>query len=399
MREPRCPGRILREIEAASPRHLAGLDSMVSPSQKPTKGRNTQNAACHNCRGAAGHDAIWGSKTPPARGLGPWLSRMGPVRLSVGIGDTRRKGQGSEAMSSAEGEPRGAGELPVAVGVDGSDRSYEAALWAAREAGSRGASLDVVHATMWSVDRTADAGSSSVIPDVWVRQAQEMLTDVADSCRRDVTALTVRTRLEWGSPRTMLIEQSAAAQLVVVGDRGLGGFAPLLVGSVTLGLVAAARCPVVMVRSGSGARPERAGTVVAGVEDSSADELVLDFAFAVAARWECRLIVVHGWIRGLDANFLRYLARGDQYWLRQRATFEAALREQVSTWQERYPKVEVSVLMRHDDAARLLLHAARDARLLAVGARGRGESAPPALGSVSHAMVHYAPCPVAVLPT
>jgi nucleotide-binding universal stress UspA family protein len=95
-----------------------------------------------------------------------------------------------------------------------------------------------------------------------------------------------------GFPVPLLVAASSRAGLVVLGDRGLGGFTALLVGSVAIGLAARAECPVVVVR---GERPSDAGPVVVGIDGSQISEAALAFAFEAAVTRKVPLIAVHSW--------------------------------------------------------------------------------------------------------
>ena len=76
---------------------------------------------------------------------------------------------------------------------------------------------------------------------------------------------------------------------------------------------------------------------------------------------------------------------------------ERALAESMAGWAEKYPDVEVSRRLVHEHPVRALAAAAKDARLLVVGCRGRGALRTMLLGSVSHGVLHLATCPVAVV--
>jgi nucleotide-binding universal stress UspA family protein len=75
------------------------------------------------------------------------------------------------------------------------------------------------------------------------------------------------------------------------------------------------------------------------------------------------------------------------------------LSEQVSGWADKFPDTSVELLVRRDQPAHSLLAQAVRAQLVVVGSRGHGQFVGMVLGSVSNALVHHAPCPVAVVRT
>lgn len=136
---------------------------------------------------------------------------------------------------------------PIVVGVDGSKLSLEA-LWKARRlAAVLDNPLQVV--TVWgtSVSLTPPVASDTWSPQV---EAEQVLNQaLADAFGTDVPKDLVRTPLA-GSPVLLLIEASRGAEMLVVGNRGHGGFAGLLLGSVSSVLAAHALCPVLIVHRG-----------------------------------------------------------------------------------------------------------------------------------------------------
>ncbi|MEU9371941.1 universal stress protein [Streptomyces avermitilis] len=146
---------------------------------------------------------------------------------------------------------------PVVAAVDGSPQGQPAVAFAFAEAALRGADLLALH--VWST--WADHGEhrfgdpvdlTDLIGDVDQLQAEEerVLAEALSAHRRRYPELTIRTSLVRGRTRPALIEASGRAQLLVVGARGRGGFAGILLGSVSQAVLHHARCPVTVVRSG-----------------------------------------------------------------------------------------------------------------------------------------------------
>lgn len=144
-------------------------------------------------------------------------------------------------------EPRADG--PVVVGVDGSELSKHAINFAFEEAAQRGSELVAVHA--WT--HPVPSGPGDILPAVYdpelVREEEErVLAESLAGFAEGYPQVRVRQRLVRGVPSKVLVEESAAAQLVVVGARGCGGFTGLLLGSVSHGVLHHAHCPVAIVR-------------------------------------------------------------------------------------------------------------------------------------------------------
>jgi nucleotide-binding universal stress UspA family protein len=137
----------------------------------------------------------------------------------------------------------------IVVGVDGSPGSRTALAWAAAEAEDHGADLVVVN--VWEHTLLPPAGSVSVseryVPDPSQRTSDELIGVIKEVLGEEPPVL-VQPRVKQGRPAKVLIEESANASLLVVGKRGHGGFAGLVLGSVSQHVAAYAHCPVTVVR-------------------------------------------------------------------------------------------------------------------------------------------------------
>ena len=138
----------------------------------------------------------------------------------------------------------GPSQLPVVVGIDGSPASELATAIAFDEASFRGVDLLAVHA--WT-----DSDISGVLSKEWSALqswAAEILAERLAGWQERYPDVTVHRRLVLDRPARHLLDESESAQLVVVGSHGRGGFAGMLLGSVSTAVVHAARIPAIVAR-------------------------------------------------------------------------------------------------------------------------------------------------------
>ncbi|TDC64747.1 universal stress protein [Actinomadura sp. GC306] len=279
---------------------------------------------------------------------------------------------------------------PIVVGTDGSGESDRAVDWAAAEAALRERPLRIVHAVP---GRSATALFAAAEKAGRLARAGHAVVDAAGARVRDrwpdVETTTVVVEDETSDA---LRRHSEDAFELVLGRRGRGGFASLLLGSTSLRMASRSGVPVVIVRGGE-AGGEAGAEVVAGIDPRKETGAVLDYAFDAAARRGARLRVVHAWQMSTTLIDAGYTAED--------ADPGPELRRQVAAacepLQRRYPQVDAvgQVVLEHPVQA--LTGPSRTARLLVVGARERRWSSP-RLGSTGHGVVHHAQCPVAVVP-
>lgn len=132
---------------------------------------------------------------------------------------------------------------PVVVGVDGSPASERATAIAFDEASRRGVELVAVHTWMNSADFAID-----VTPEGVAAQADEELAQRLAGWGERYPDVVVRRVVGQDGPAERLLAESRGAQLLVVGSHGRGGFAGLLLGSVSSAVAHAARIPVIVAR-------------------------------------------------------------------------------------------------------------------------------------------------------
>jgi nucleotide-binding universal stress UspA family protein len=134
----------------------------------------------------------------------------------------------------------------IVAGVDGSGSSIRALQWAARQANLSGSSLEVITTWEWPMNY---GWAVPIPPEFDPRStAQTLLDEAVADVRQAYPGLDVRTTIVEGHPAPVLIDASRTADLLVVGSRGHGEFAGMLLGSVSEHCVTNAHCPVVVMR-------------------------------------------------------------------------------------------------------------------------------------------------------
>ena len=281
----------------------------------------------------------------------------------------------------------------IVVGYDGSNHADEALAWAARAARREHTSLRVVHVARTFLDGYAFADRQL---DLTAKIGTQVLASGVERLRAIDPDLEVTTQLEpEDSVAAVLTEASKHARLLVVGSRGRGGFAGLLLGSVSVTVAAHAHCPVVVVRTQPAPADPCLRPVVVGVDGSPTSMSAVDLAFDQASRLGLPLVAVHGWE-------LPSLFGPVPPWLPEeveeiRMAEKAVTSESLAGHTERYPDVDVTVVVRRGGPAQVILSAAEGAELVVVGSRGLGGFRGLLLGSVSQAVLHHATSPVVVV--
>lgn len=140
------------------------------------------------------------------------------------------------------------------VGMDDSEPAAAALRWALEESRAHGARLVVIHAWEWPYvgELGAFANDRLAETDFEDAAAQVLHTMVESARGPDADGVEVEERIVQGSPADALLEAAGDADLLVVGSRGRGGFAGLLLGSVSHQCAQHAPCPVVIVPSADG---------------------------------------------------------------------------------------------------------------------------------------------------
>ncbi|WP_167536321.1 universal stress protein [Streptomyces ficellus] len=292
----------------------------------------------------------------------------------------------------------------ITVGVDGSAESNAAAAWAAREAVLRGLPLTLLQAGYEPTPRTH-------LPEIDVPAEREdrALDFISRRLLADHPGLRLVPHRIAEAPVPALLAAAESSRLLALGSHGFSSLEGFMVGSVALDVTARARGPVVLVRAGERAQDERARApyggsaprapfrrVVLGLDLEHPGEELLSFAFEAAKVRATSLTAVYAW----KAPALRPHGRtGGPVSPAEADTMRNATRLSLAAvlhpWREKYPEVAVTERLVEERAAPSLRLAAEDASLLVVGHRA---DAGMRLGPVTHAMIHHAACPLAVVP-
>ncbi|WP_051866236.1 universal stress protein [Streptosporangium roseum] len=281
------------------------------------------------------------------------------------------------------------GSSPIVVAVDGSADADRAVRWAADDAFRRRSPLRIVHVVErgpYDIHRFA----APERPDTMVMNGRKVLAEAEQTARKRQPSVEVSTELLEGNLTRTLCDQAAGATAIVVGSRGLGGFAGALLGSVSTHVAGHAHGPVVVVRPGD---EEVHREVVVGVDDSPQCEPALAYAFEQARLRGCALRAVHAWQLPVHAFAPEVSYDMDEI----RQAQHRVVQERLAAWQEKFPEVEVVEAVHSAHPVDALTSASTRADLVVVGSRGRGAVGSIVLGSVSRGVLHHAHCPVAVV--
>jgi nucleotide-binding universal stress UspA family protein len=202
--------------------------------------------------------------------------------------------------------------------------------------------------------------------------------------------LEVRKCLVKGPAASAILYEALDTELIVIGSHGTGGYTESAVGSTALQVPAHALCPVVVHRKADSALRR----VVIGVDGSPSSDAALAFGFEEAALRGWEVEAVYGAWEPTAVGDTDIALYTDVETLRKSAG--TRLERAVSPWREKYAQVPAVTSLVLEPPREALLRAADQARMVVVGDRGTGGLPSMRLGAVSLAMLHYAPCPVAI---
>ncbi|MGJ6969962.1 universal stress protein [Streptosporangium sp. G11] len=277
----------------------------------------------------------------------------------------------------------------IITGTDGSPGANAAVAWAADDAARTGLPLRVVtavHRRPNEIPGFAALGGE----DVMTRAARKVLDEAEATVRARRPTVEVSTALLEGPPPVVLRDQAPVAAEIVIGSRGLGGFAGAVIGSVSMHVAGHAHCPVVVVRAG---QTPAYGEITVGVDDSDACEPALAYAFEQARLRGCTLRAIYAWQLPVHAFAPEIAYDMDEIRIAQ----YAVVADRLAAWRQKYPEVSLIENARCAHPVEALAEASAGSDLLVVGSHGRGALGSLLLGSVSRGVLHHARCAVAVV--
>lgn len=285
-------------------------------------------------------------------------------------------------------------EKPIVAATDGSEESLRAVDWAAREAVLRGAPLRIVTA-------------AALLPRMIGNEQHEEYQTVSDHIRQDsdialTTAaaraakaspdLLIDTDHLEGGPAEAVTESGSGALMLVVGSRGVGAFAAMILGSVSRYAATHASSPVVVVREEIAAAHRQVAVGVGHLEGNAA---ALTFAFEEAALRKASLVAIHAWHTpqsDISRAGIAFSAPGRDALAAEATTHLEAL---LDDWRAKYPDVPVSHDVVHGHPGRILAGLSARADLVVLG-RNATHHGP---GAVTHAVLSHAHGPVVTVPS
>jgi nucleotide-binding universal stress UspA family protein len=322
--------------------------------------------------------------------------------------------QDHDAVGTQAGLPAWCGKEEVmaansiVVATDGSRESVLSVEWAALEANRRGAPLRIVSTPAMPPRMRAGAyGSPETVADALQAASVQALATAAGRAAEVAPNVRVETGLLSGAPAQAIIDAASSASMLVVGARGTGGFAAMILGSVSRYAAMHAACPVVVAQGESLAVHQQ---IAVGVGDPDEAASALQFAFGEAVLRGVGLRVVHAWywlpeLRPVWAGGEAHTAGTGGTGLRRldpeliSAESGRQLAEMLASWREKYPHVQLSEDVIHGHPGQVLASLSAGSDLVVLGRHRRTTSGPPGIGSVQHAVLSHARGPIAIIPS
>lgn len=272
----------------------------------------------------------------------------------------------------------------VVVGIDGSPGSERALDWAVDQAVRERRQLTLAHGIDASGFVWTDpmGGSHSAAVEAMIDDGRRLLATARGYVAELAPDLAVHESSWLSDPRVTLLELAESAHLVVVGSRGRGPVASLLLGSVGVALVRHAPCPVAVVRRGNPGLVRHG--VVVGADGEPSSRATVELAYQQASLRQLPLTILHcawGDLPGTTEDDVRL-----------------PVAEPLSGLDEKYPEVRARIEIVRGTPDEELVAASKRMDLVVVGAHHGGRLSTVLTGSVARSVVEHAECPVVVVP-
>lgn len=285
-------------------------------------------------------------------------------------------------------------EGPWVVGIDGSDGARTALDWAVAHGGGRATAIRLVTAWQVPIDGVSSMSGPIAVPAALLAHEAQLdgdLRELAAETRHRIP-VPVETTMICGGAASALLDASSDASLLVVGNRGRGGFARLLLGSTSTQCATHASVPTAVIPGTH--RPEEIGRLLVGLDGSTNSLAALRWALRFATPGSTVDVT---WVWGTPAFFE---GAGERYFAvaaaQAEARFERMLDEVIDDVGD--GSVTVAPHFVHGTPRAALAAAAEHADLVVVGARSRGAVGAALLGSVTTWMLHHVNRPIVVVP-
>jgi nucleotide-binding universal stress UspA family protein len=285
----------------------------------------------------------------------------------------------------------------IVVGIDGSPSSEGALSWAIEQAALEQRPLTIVHGVEpGCLPGAGGMYAATVDYNLLLKEshdaARALMTSAVTEATDQHPDLTVHRVLSYSDPRSTLLELGRTAAMIVLGSRGRGPIASLLLGSVSVSISKHAACPVVVHRP---TPPDAPGHgILLGVDGTEASLPAIEFAYRMASWRAVPLTVLHCY---WDPNPVAPLPDGAV--LPGSAAEEVLVAESLAGMSEKFPEVDVQVRLTRGFADQHLVTASHDYDLVVIGHHPIPALNDLLYGSVAPAVVEHAHGAVAVVPS
>jgi nucleotide-binding universal stress UspA family protein len=267
-------------------------------------------------------------------------------------------------------------QLPIVVGIDGSQAAIQAAEWAIDEAVSRDVALRLVEV----IPRQAEPAPPAYVGNAQmeVEYAEASLKIAAAAVAADGKLVKVETAVLQGNPAAVLLAESRDAAMVCVGSTGIGRFARTLLGSTATDLAEAAHCPVAIIRTRQHRAKPDIDLIVVAVNNSPCNDDVVEGAIEEAQLRRAQVLALGVWQQNLGEMPYDEVER------------------RLRVWEQRYPSVQFHTLATRTGIADFLDVSSSRIQLAVIGSADTDQVAS-LIGPHSHPILGHAECSVLIV--